>query len=73
MIGSPSFYFYLPLGVLYMMLIVAFWEEFFFRGVLLRSLEVCTGKTVIAVFLSELCRHLSLSHEVFQSTVAVLP
>ena len=54
MIGSPSFYLYLPLGVLYMMLIVAFWEEFFFRGVLLRSLEVCTGKTVIAVFLSGL-------------------
>ncbi|MGZ5483694.1 MAG: CPBP family intramembrane glutamic endopeptidase [Pyrinomonadaceae bacterium] len=54
MTGTPSFYLYLPLGVLYMLLIVAFWEEFFFRGVLLRSLEACTGKVAIPVFLSGL-------------------
>ena len=54
MTGSPSFYLYLPLGVLYMLLIVAFWEEFFFRGVLLRSWEACTGNVALSVFLSGL-------------------
>lgn len=54
MTGTPSFYLYLPLGVLYMLLIVAFWEEFFFRGVLLRSWEALTGKVAIPVFLSGL-------------------
>jgi membrane protease YdiL (CAAX protease family) len=54
MTGTPSFYLYLPLGVLYMLFIVAFWEEFFFRGILLRSWEACTRKVAIPVFLSGL-------------------
>jgi membrane protease YdiL (CAAX protease family) len=43
---------YLPLSIIYMLLIVAFWEEFFFRGIVQSSLLKLTKNSVASIFLS---------------------
>ena len=45
---------FLVISVIFMMLIVAFWEEFFFRGVLMSSFLRLTGSPATAIFVSAL-------------------
>lgn len=45
---------YFPLSIIYMFLIVGFWEEFFFRGVVLRSLLQLTQNPSFAICASAL-------------------
>ena len=45
---------YLPLSILYMFVIVAFWEEFFFRGIIQNSILRLTNSASISIFLSAL-------------------
>jgi membrane protease YdiL (CAAX protease family) len=45
---------YFPLSLIYMFLVVGFWEEFFFRGVILRSLLRLTNNSSFAIFASAL-------------------
>ncbi|MGE5106152.1 MAG: lysostaphin resistance A-like protein, partial [Sphingobacteriales bacterium] len=43
---------YFPVSILYMLLIVAFWEEFFFRGIVLNSVLKLTNNNAVAIFIS---------------------
>jgi membrane protease YdiL (CAAX protease family) len=43
---------YLPLSIIYMLLIVAFWEDFFFRGIVQSSIQKKTKNSVATIFLS---------------------
>jgi membrane protease YdiL (CAAX protease family) len=45
---------YFPLSVIYMLLIVALWEEFFFRGVVMHSASRLSGNAAVAIFFSSL-------------------
>jgi membrane protease YdiL (CAAX protease family) len=54
MFGSWRAGVFLPLSILYMVAIVAFWEEFFFRGVLMSSIQDLSKSAAAAVFFSAL-------------------
>lgn len=43
---------YMPMSAIYMLLIVAFWEEFFFRGIVQSSFLKLTKNSVASIFLS---------------------
>ncbi len=45
---------YFPVSVLYMFLVAGFWEEFFFRGVILRSLLRLSENISFSIFVSSL-------------------
>lgn len=45
---------YLPLSILYMLVIVAFWEEFFFRGIILNSILKLSNNASVSIFISAL-------------------
>ena len=45
---------YLPLSILYMLITAAFWEEFFFRGIIQNSILKLTNNASISIFLSAL-------------------
>lgn len=55
MVATGKFFIYLPLSVLFMVVVVAFWEEFFFRGAIQTSLlSLFDSSFEIPVFLSSL-------------------
>ncbi len=45
---------YLPLSILYMLIVVAFWEEFFFRGIILNSILKLSNNASVSIFISAL-------------------
>lgn len=56
---------YFPLSLIYMFIVVGFWEEFFFRGVILRSLLRLTNNSSFAIFGSALlfsCYHIPMRY-----------
>jgi|GEM_PF-4771749 len=55
MVTTVKFYIYLPLSILFMVVVAAFWEEFFFRGAIQTSLlSVFNSSFEIPVFLSSI-------------------
>ena len=45
---------YLPISILYMLIIVGFWEEFFFRGIIQNSVLKLTNNASFSIFISAL-------------------
>ncbi len=45
---------YLPISIFYMLVTVAFWEEFFFRGIILNSINKLFNSASLSVFISAL-------------------
>jgi len=54
MARTVKFYIFLPVSVIFMLAIVAFWEEFFFRGIIMTALRRLTGSAAAAILLSAL-------------------
>ncbi|MDD2715879.1 MAG: CPBP family intramembrane metalloprotease [Candidatus Wallbacteria bacterium] len=77
---TPKVFLWLPLAMLQMLIMVAFWEEFLFRGCLMSSLKSLTGSPVIAVAASSLIfgiyhfpmRYLNVKSEFFHSFYGAL-
>jgi membrane protease YdiL (CAAX protease family) len=54
LLKSPKGWLYVPISVVYMIILVASWEEFLFRGVILSSLLRVTRSPALSIFVSSM-------------------